>query len=68
MSCFLSLAEVLAEHDRVINYSPLKLNALSLMSDLAGGSGTVWILFLQHKFRFSVKKGVFYGGCMTLIP
>ncbi|PMD45611.1 autophagy protein, partial [Hyaloscypha variabilis F] len=54
--------------NEVIHYSPLKLNAMSLVADLAGGSGTVLVLVLQKKFRFSVKAGVFYGACMTLIP
>ncbi|KAJ3492436.1 hypothetical protein NLG97_g5396 [Lecanicillium saksenae] len=54
--------------NEVINYSPLKLNAMSLVADLSGGSGTVFVLLLQKKFRFSVKAGVFYGACMTLIP
>ena len=54
--------------NEVINYSPLLLNAMSLTADLAGGSGTVFVLLLQKKFRFSVKAGVFYGACMTLVP
>ncbi|KAH8894151.1 putative autophagy protein [Thozetella sp. PMI_491] len=54
--------------NEIINYSPLMLNAMSLTADLAGGSGTVFVLLLQKKFRFSVKAGVFYGACMTLIP
>ncbi|KAJ4158546.1 uncharacterized protein LMH87_009068 [Akanthomyces muscarius] len=54
--------------NEVINYSPLKLNAMSLVADLSGGSGTVFVLLLQKKFRFSVKAGVFYGACMTLVP
>ena len=41
---------------------------MSLVADLAGGSGTVFVLLLQKKFRFSVKAGVFYGACMTLVP
>ncbi|PMB67070.1 Autophagy-related protein 22 [Beauveria bassiana] len=53
---------------KVIKYSPLKLNAMSLVADLSGGSGTVFVLLLQQKFRFSVKAGVFYGACMTLFP
>ncbi|KAM3448277.1 hypothetical protein MY3296_007960 [Beauveria thailandica] len=53
---------------KVIKYSPLKLNAMSLVADLSGGSGTVFVLLLQNKFRFSVKAGVFYGACMTLFP
>ncbi|KAM3440959.1 hypothetical protein NHJ13734_003023 [Beauveria thailandica] len=53
---------------KVIKYSPLKLNAMSLVADLSGGSGTVFVLLLQKKFRFSVKAGVFYGACMTLFP
>lgn len=44
------------------------LNAMSLVSDLGGGSGTVFMYLLQKKFRFSVKAGVFYGALMTLIP
>lgn len=44
------------------------LNAMSLVADLSGGSGTVFMLLLQKKFRFSVKAGVFYGACMTLVP
>ncbi|KAM3498490.1 hypothetical protein MY10362_008194 [Beauveria mimosiformis] len=54
--------------NEVIKYSPLKLNAMSLVADLSGGSGTVFVLLLQNKFRFSVKAGVFYGACMTLFP
>jgi len=54
--------------NEVIHYSPILLNAMSLCADLAGGSGTVFMLVLQKKYRFSVKKGVFYGACMTLIP
>ncbi|KAM3545891.1 hypothetical protein ARSEF1564_001172 [Beauveria bassiana] len=54
--------------NEVIKYSPLKLNAMSLVADLSGGSGTVFVLLLQQKFRFSVKAGVFYGACMTLFP
>ncbi|EJP65315.1 autophagy protein (Atg22), putative [Beauveria bassiana ARSEF 2860] len=54
--------------NEVIKYSPLKLNAMSLVADLSGGSGTVFVLLLQKKFRFSVKAGVFYGACMTLFP
>lgn len=53
---------------RAIHYSPLMLNAMSLVSDLGGGSGTVFMYLLQKKFRFSVKAGVFYGALMTLIP
>jgi MFS-type transporter involved in bile tolerance (Atg22 family) len=53
---------------RIIQYSPLKLNAMSLVADLAGGSGTVFVLLLQKKFRFVVITGVFYGACMTLFP
>lgn len=41
---------------------------MSLVADLSGGSGTVFVLLLQKKFRFSVKAGVFYGACMTLFP
>jgi MFS-type transporter involved in bile tolerance (Atg22 family) len=41
---------------------------MSLVADLSGGSGTVFMLLLQKKFRFSVKAGVFYGACMTLVP
>jgi MFS-type transporter involved in bile tolerance (Atg22 family) len=41
---------------------------MSLVADLSGGSGTVLVLLLQKKYRFSVKAGVFYGACMTLIP
>ena len=55
---------MLNENGRVIEYSALKLNAMSLVADLAGGSGTVFMLVLQKKFRFSVKAGVFYGACM----
>jgi len=54
--------------NEVIHYSPLLLNALSLCSDLGGGSGTVFMWWLQKKYRFSIKKGVFYGACMTLPP
>lgn len=54
--------------NEVINYDPLKLNAMSLVADLSGGSGTVFVLVLQHYFRFSVKAGVFYGALMTLVP
>ncbi|TQV97545.1 hypothetical protein V2A60_006704 [Cordyceps javanica] len=54
--------------NEVINYSPLKLNAMSLVADLSGGSGTLFVLILQKRFRFSVKAGVFYGALMTLIP
>lgn len=39
-----------------------------LVADLSGGLGTVFMYFLQRKVRFSVKKGVFYGACMTLGP
>jgi MFS-type transporter involved in bile tolerance (Atg22 family) len=39
---------------------------MALTADLGGGLGTVFMLFLQKKFRFSVKAGVFYGACMTL--
>lgn len=52
----------------VIKYNPLLLNAFNLVADLSGGSGTVFMLLLQRKYRFSVKKGVFYGACMTIIP
>lgn len=52
----------------VIHYNPLLLNAFNLVADLSGGSGTVFMLLLQKKYRFSVKKGVFYGACMTIIP
>ena len=52
----------------MINYSPLKLSAMLLVADLSGGSGTVFMLWLQKRFRFSVKKGVCYGACMTLVP
>ena len=41
---------------------------MSLVADLSGGSDTVFMMVLQKKFRFSVKAGVFYGACMTLIP
>jgi len=41
---------------------------MSLVADLSGGSGTLFVLLMQKKFRFSVKAGVFYGACMTLIP
>lgn len=41
---------------------------MSLIADLSGGSGTVFVLLMQKKFRFSVKAGVFYGACMTLVP
>jgi len=41
---------------------------MSLVADLGGGSGTVLMLVLQKKFGFSVKSGVFYGACMTLLP
>lgn len=41
---------------------------MSLVADLSGGSGTVFVLLLQKKFRFSIKAGVFYGACMTLVP
>jgi len=44
------------------------LNALSLCADLGGGLGTVFMFFLQKKYRFSVKQGVFYGALMTLPP
>jgi hypothetical protein len=44
------------------------LNALSLTTDLCGGSGTLFMLYLQKKFRFSVKSAVFYGACMTIVP
>lgn len=54
--------------NEVINYSPLQFNAMSLVADLAGGLGTLFMLWLQKKYRFSVKQGVFYGACMTLIP
>ncbi|KXL42006.1 MAG: hypothetical protein FE78DRAFT_155351 [Acidomyces sp. 'richmondensis'] len=54
--------------NEVIHYNPLLLNAMSLVADLSGGSGTLFILLMQKKFRFSVKAGVFYGACMTLIP
>ncbi|KAL2213234.1 autophagy protein [Sarocladium strictum] len=51
-----------------INFDPLMLNALSLTTDLCGGSGTLFMLYLQKKFRFSVKSAVFYGACMTIVP
>ncbi|KAL1411607.1 hypothetical protein Q8F55_002571 [Vanrija albida] len=54
--------------NETIHYSPLLLNAMGLCADLAGGSGTVFMLWLQKKYRFSVKAGVFYGACMTLPP
>ena len=44
------------------------LNALSLTTDLCGGSGTLFMLLLQKKFRFSVKAAVMYGACMILVP
>jgi MFS-type transporter involved in bile tolerance (Atg22 family) len=53
---------------RVVHYSPVMINAFNLVADLSGGSGTLFILLLQKKFRFSVKAGVFYGACMTLVP
>ena len=53
---------------RVIDYSPLKVNALQLVGDLGGGSGTFFTLLLQRKFRFSIKSGAFYGACLTLPP
>jgi hypothetical protein len=58
----------LAKVSSVIEYNPLLLNAFNLVADLSGGSGTVFMLLLQRKYRFSVKKGVFYGACMTIIP
>lgn len=54
--------------NEVIHYSPLKLNAMSLLADLAGGSGTVVMFLLQKRFRFSVKAAVRFGACMTVPP
>ena len=54
--------------NEVVHYSPLKVNALQLVGDLGGGSGTFFTLLLQKKFRFSIRNGAFYGACFTLLP
>ncbi|ORX36209.1 autophagy protein [Kockovaella imperatae] len=54
--------------NEIINYSPTMLNVFSLCSDLGGGSGTVFMWYLQKRYRFSIKKAVLYGACMTLVP
>ena len=54
--------------NEVLNYSPLKLNALSLVSDLAGGSGTVFMFIIQKRYRFSVQTALRFGACMTVPP
>ena len=54
--------------NEVIDYSPLKLNALSLVADLAGGSGTIMMWFLQKRYRFSVQTALRFGACMTVPP
>ncbi|KAH8800268.1 putative autophagy protein [Xylogone sp. PMI_703] len=54
--------------NETVKYDPLLLNAMALCADLGGGLGTAFMLLLQKKFRISVKAGVFYGACMTLLP
>lgn len=51
-----------------INYSPTLLNGMNVVGSVRGGSGNLFIYFLQRKYRFSVKAGVFYGASMTIIP
>jgi hypothetical protein len=40
--------------NRVIHYSPLLLNALSLCSDLGGGGGTVFMWWLQVSVAIAI--------------
>ncbi|ORX36955.1 putative autophagy protein [Kockovaella imperatae] len=54
--------------NEVIDYSPLKLNALSMVADLGGGSGTVMMYLLQKRYRFSIQTALRYGAIMTVLP
>ncbi|ORX40335.1 putative autophagy protein [Kockovaella imperatae] len=54
--------------NEVINYSPLKLNAMSMVADLAGGSGTVVMYFLQKRYGFKIQTALRYGAFFTLFP
>ena len=53
---------------RVMSFSPVMLNALSVIGNLLGGGGNLFLFLIQRKFRFSTKPGLFYGACMTLVP
>ena len=54
--------------NEVIHYSPLQLNALALVADLGGGSGTVMMYLLQKRYRFSVQTAIRFGALMTVLP
>jgi hypothetical protein len=41
---------------------------MSVIGNLSGGLGNLFVFLVQRKYRFSTKAGVFYGACMTLIP
>ena len=62
------MRRVLLTYHRVIDYSPVMLNAMSVVGNLCGGSGNLFVFLLQRKLRFSTKTGVMYGAFMTLIP
>lgn len=52
----------------VINFDPVQNSAFGLLADVAGGLGTVFILYMHKRFRFSIKTLTRYGAIMTLVP
>ncbi|ORX37517.1 putative autophagy protein [Kockovaella imperatae] len=54
--------------NEVMSFSPVMLNALSVIGNLLGGGGNLFMYLLQKRFRFATKPGLFYGACMTLVP
>jgi hypothetical protein len=59
---------VKTDSSSAISYSPTLLNGFNVVGSVCGGSGNLFIYLMQRKFRFSVKAGVFYGACMTIVP
>lgn len=51
-----------------IHFNPVQNASFGLLADLAGGSGTFFMLWIQKKYRFSVKTLVTYGGVMAVVP
>lgn len=51
-----------------IHFNPVANSAFGLLADLAGGSGTFFMLWFQKRFKVSVKTLTCYGGIMALVP
>lgn len=54
--------------NEVVSFSPVMVNAFAVIGNLCGGGGNLACYLAQRKWRFSMKKAIFFGAAMPLIP